>query len=176
MNTKTDLETLAQKVQEGDQEAFGLIYDATFDFVYKYIFFRVRDPEDAKDLTHQIYIEIWKNIGNFNPNRKFKPWIFGFVKFRLIDHYRRYRPTTPLESVTEIGDYTDLEQDTASRLEVDKIQSAILALPEPYQTAIQLRYIQELDYSEIAQITGKKENNLRIIVKRGLEKLRQSLD
>lgn len=170
------LEELAQKAQMGDEEAFGYIYDQTFDFIYKYLLFRVKDPEDAKDLSHQIYLEIWQNLRNFNPQRNFKAWIFGFAKFRLIDHYRRSRPVSSLESVTEISDSTDLEQDTHIKVELDQVKSAVLSLPEPYQTIIQLRYIQDLDYSEIAQIVGKKENNLRILVKRGLEKLRHLLD
>ena len=68
-----------------------------------------------------------------------------------------------------------MEPETAARLDDDKLRGALNQLPEPYQTILQLRYIQELDYPEIAKITHKTENNLRVMVKRGLDKLRVTL-
>lgn len=170
-----NLEQLAVKAQNGDTEAFGALYDATFDLIYNYFHFRVKNPEDAQDLTSQIYLEAWQHIKRFNPDRSFSAWLFGFAKFRLIDFYRRQKPQATLEAVTNISDGTDIESETATRLENTKMVAAVNRLPEPYRTVIQLKYLQELEYSEIAQILGKQENNLRVMVSRGIEKLRQIL-
>lgn len=174
--TQDQLQQLAKEAQSGNPEAFGKLYDATFDTVFKFFLFRVKNQEDAKDLTSQIYMEAWQHLDRFDTDKSFQAWILGFAKFRLIDHYRRMRSTVALDAVTERGDNTDLEVQTADHIESEQLIQAVLGLPEPYQTVLQLRYIQELEYPEIAQAMGKTENHLRVLVKRGLDKLRKLLE
>jgi len=171
-----NLEQLARDAQSGDTEAFGKLYDATFDAVYKFFNFRVKNPADAQDLTSQLYLEAWKNLKRFNPDRSFMAWILGSARFRLIDHYRRQKRNAPLSAVMDQADTTDIEAETATSLENQAIREAILKLSEPYRTVIQLKYISELEYPEIAQIMGKTENNLRVIVNRGLTRLRKIIE
>jgi len=171
-----NLEQLAIRAQTGDATAFGELYDATFDLIYKYFAFRVTSQEDAQDLASQVYLEAWQNLHRFDPSRKFTAWIFGFAKFRLIDHYRRHRGTASLEAVTEQADSSDLEAATTSTVENERLRAAVTRLPEPYQTVLQLHYLQELDYAEIAPILGKTESHLRVLVKRGLDRLRKIIN
>lgn len=174
--TQEQLSKLAQEAQTGNAEAFGQLYDATFDTIFKFFLYRVKNQEDAKDLTSQIYLEAWQHLDRFDCDKSFQAWILGFAKFRLIDHYRKVRPSVSLEAVMETGDDTDLGVQTAESLDNEHLRAAVAQLPEPYKTVLQLRYIQELDYSEIAESMGKTENHLRVLVKRGLDKLRKILD
>jgi RNA polymerase sigma-70 factor (ECF subfamily) len=169
---KTDLTQLAIQAKAGNREAFGELYDATFDLIYKFFAFRVHDPEDANDLTSQVYLEAWQNLSRFDTKRSFSAWIFGFAKFRLIDYYRAHRITASLDAVTNKASTTDLQAETASNLENQRIKAGLNQLAEPYQTVIQLKYLQELEYSEMAKILGKTESHLRVLVKRGLDRLR----
>lgn len=174
--TKEQQSQLARDAQAGNAEAFGQLYDATFDTIYKFFLFRVKNQEDAKDLTSQIYLEAWQHLDRFDPEKSFQAWILGFAKFRLIDHYRKMRPSVSLEAVMEKGDGTDLEVQTADSLDNEQLRAAVAQLSEPYHTVLQLRYIQELEYSEIADAMGKTENHLRVLVKRGLDRLRKLLE
>lgn len=174
--THEQLSKLAKDAQSGNAEAFGELYDATFDTIYKFFLYRVKNQEDAKDLTSQIYLEAWQHLDRFDCDKSFQAWILGFAKFRLIDHYRKVRPSVSLDAVMEKGDTTDLEVQTAESLDNEQLRAAVAQLSEPYKTVLQLRYIQELDYSEIAQTMGKTENHLRVLVKRGLDRLRRILE
>ena len=167
-----DLTQLSIKAKAGDSQAFGELYDATFDLICKYFAFRVHDPADAQDLTSQVYMEAWQNISRFDPKRNFSAWIYGFARFRLIDYYRSHKVTVSLDAVTDRGGTTDLQAETSSNLESQRIKAGLNQLPEPYRTVLQLRYLQELEYPEIAQLLGKTESHLRVQVKRGLERLK----
>ena len=141
--------------------------------IFKFLAFRVRNHEDTNDLTSLTFLEAWKSLPRFNPEKNFSTWIYTIARYKLIDHYRKFRPTVSLDAVTNMGDDTDIQVEMENRAESEQVLTALNQLPELYQTVLNLKLVEELEYSEIAEITGKKENNLRIIFKRGLEKLRE---
>ncbi|MDD5605938.1 MAG: RNA polymerase sigma factor [Patescibacteria group bacterium] len=169
------LNQLAEQAQSGNTDAFGQIFDLLSDNIYKFLAFRVKDPEIAKDLTSQTFLEAWQSLKRYNANRSFKTWIFSIARYKLIDHYRSFKPQVSLDAVTDIPDDTDIGVETANALESYAIIDALNHLPEMYQTVLKLKLIEQLEYSEISDITGKTENNLRVIFKRGLDHLRETL-
>lgn len=173
---KTHFNQLAEAAQNGDADAFGHLFDLLSDKIYRFLAFRVRDPEDAKDLTSQVFLEAWQSLRRFDPERSFLTWIFTIARYRLIDHYRKFRPAASLDAVTGVAGDTDIEAETVRHFGIEEVLSAVNKLPELYQTVLKLKFIDELSYSEIAEITGKKENYLRVIVKRGLDKLRNLIN
>ncbi|MFH0905566.1 MAG: RNA polymerase sigma factor [bacterium] len=172
MNT---LDQLAVKAKSGDAGAFGRLFDELSPSIYRFLAFRLNRCEDAQDLTNQTFLEAWQSIRRYDESRSFKTWLFAIARYILIDFYRRQRPKVSLEAVTERPADTDLQADIELTANVGEAIAAINQLPELYQTTLKLRYIEELEYAEIAQITGKTENSIRVIVKRGLDKLRNSL-
>lgn len=167
---------LANKAKAGDQEAFGQIFDILSDSIYKFLSFRMPNPEDAKDLTSQVFLEAWQGIHRFDGKRSFKTWLFSIARYTLIDFYRAHRQVASLDTVMEMADATDLEAETNTKSDFELVASALDRLPELYQTILKLRFLQELEYTEIAEVTGKTENSVRVIVKRGLDKLKSILN
>ncbi len=158
--------------QAGDTEAFGRVYDLFIDRIYRFIRFRVRDEEEAKDITQQVFMEAWQSLPRFQLHRPFSAWLFAIARFRLIDHYRRYRPSASLEAVTNLTDGTDLGADIGNRLEAERLMQSLQYLPELLRTVVELRLVHQLDYEEIGQLLGKKPATLRVAFKRGLDQLR----
>jgi len=169
------LNKLAIDAQNGDDQAFGQIFDEISDRIYGFLAFRVQNSEDAKDLTSQTFLEAWQSLSRFNSKKSFLTWIFTIARYKLIDYYRRFRPTVSLDAVMNRDGNTDIQMETENRVESEQVLTALNQLPELYQTVLKLKLIEELEYPEIAEITGKNENNLRVIVKRGLDKLRSNL-
>ncbi len=169
------LNKLAEQAQNGDTDAFGQIFDVLSNDIYRFLAFRVRNPEDAKDITSQVFLEAWQSLPRFNPQKSFLTWIFSIARYRLIDHYRAFRPTASLDAVINLAGNTDIEAETERNLSANQVLQALDKLPELYQTVLKLKFVQELEYGEIADITGKTESNLRVIVKRGLDRLRKEL-
>lgn len=172
---ESQLTALAEAAQGGDKDAFGEIFDLMSPPIYRFLASRLSDPATAQDILGQVFLEAWQSLPRYNTKRPFKTWIYTIARYRLIDYFRRYRSTVSLEAVTERSATTDLEEESAVRSEFDSVLLALSDLPEMYQTVLRLKYIEELDYSEIAQVTGKSEASLRVIVKRGLDKLKISI-
>jgi len=171
----SQLQTLATAAQEGDEGAFGQIFDLMSDPIFRFVAARLNDREAARDIVSQVFLEAWKSLPRYNPKLPFRAWLYTIAKYRLIDHYRAHHSTVSLEAVTDRAGVTDLSAENETASEVDSMLMVLSTLPELYQTVIRLKYLSELDYSEIAKITGKSENSLRVIVKRGLDKLREQL-
>ncbi|AKM84907.1 MAG: RNA polymerase sigma factor RNA polymerase sigma-70 factor, ECF subfamily [candidate division Kazan bacterium GW2011_GWA1_50_15] len=171
-----EINQLARAAKEGDSGAFGQLFDELSDSVYRFLTFRLRDDEQAKDLLSQIWLEAWQSLRRYNPDRSFRTWLFAIARYNLIDHYRRYRPTVSLDAVINRSGSTDIEAEVELADEMARVVDNIDQLPELYQTVLKLKFVEELEYPEIAEITGKTENHLRVIVKRGLDKLRANYE
>lgn len=167
------LNQLAIKAQSGDTEAFAQIFDILSDSIYRFLAFRVQNKEDAEDLTSQVFLEAWQGIKRYDGKRPFKTWIFSIARYSLIDFYRGHKSTVNLDAVIDLPDKTDIEADVATATEMERVIAHLNHLPELYQTILKLKFIDQLEYAEIATMTGKTENSIRVIVKRGLDKLRQ---
>ena len=163
---------LAIKAKSGDAESFGKIFDILSDSIYRFLAFRVKNKDDAEEMTNQVFLEAWQGINRYDGKRSFKTWVFTIARYTLIDFYRKHRSTVDLEAVTELSDNTDIQADISTQSEVEIALAELNRLPELYQTVLELRFLEELEYSEIAIVTGKTENSVRVIVKRGLDKLR----
>ncbi|HDQ22417.1 MAG TPA: sigma-70 family RNA polymerase sigma factor [Candidatus Uhrbacteria bacterium] len=169
--TDKEIKDLILKAQKGDQEAFAQIYDLFFERIYKYNFFRTKDAEEAEDLTSLVFLKAWQNLARYKikPQAKFSTWLFQVARYTLIDHYRKQRKELPLEEVKEqkIISASAIE----IKAEVEEVRNYIRLLPESYQTVINLRYFENLDYKEISLIMGKTQVSVRVLLHRAIKKL-----
>jgi len=170
------LNRLAAKAKKGDQAAFAQLFDLLADPIYRFLAFRLNNPEDAKEMASQVFLEAWQGLARYDPKRSFKAWIFSIARYTLIDFYRRHRAESGLDTVTELAGPTDIQAEVGTKTEIEQVLQEVNRLPELYQTVLKLKFVEELDYAEIAELTGKTKNSLRVIVKRGLDKLRDNLN
>ena len=60
---------LVLQAQDGDAEAFGQLYDAYMERIYRFIYFRVDDQQTAEDITSQVFLKAWSNLHRFRFSR-----------------------------------------------------------------------------------------------------------
>ena len=60
---------LVRRSMHGDSGAFAHLYDAYFDRIYRYIYFRVVDDEVAEDISSQVFLKAWEKIGSYQPGQ-----------------------------------------------------------------------------------------------------------
>ena len=172
-----DLDLIVQKWMKGDHHAFESLYDTFADSVYRYIFFKVGDF-DAEDLTELVFLKVWEARSSYNPDKSaFKTWLFTIARNIVIDFYRSNKETLPLNEAIDIEN-TDLEgpkQFAHKNIEEQGMKEALSNLEENYREVITLRYIEDLSYSEIADLLEKTESAIRVLHFRGLKKLKQVL-
>ncbi|MCW5908670.1 MAG: sigma-70 family RNA polymerase sigma factor [Chitinophagales bacterium] len=157
-----DLELVA-KAKEGDQAAFGKLMSRYRESIFFMVLKMVHNRDDAEDLTIEAFGKAFNNIGNYSADFAFSTWLFKIATNNCIDHIRKKRlQTTSLEqtTTTEEGEITpiavkdhnpDPEQSMMKDQRAAKIRSAIEKLSPKYRTLIELRYLDELAYEEIAE-------------------------
>ncbi len=173
-----DLKALVRLAKNGDTEAFGSIYDELVTPVYRYIFYRV-DQQIAEDLTEDVFLKAWQNIKKYKEASKtpFSSWVFKIAHNLVCDYYRKSETTFEInENLPSTQD--DLNPSTKINIKFNqiKLRQAINKLPENFQQVIVLKYINEMDNSEISKATGRSEGSIRTIQFRALKQLRVLLE
>ena len=164
-----EIKEIVRQAQTGNQEAFGQIYNLFFERIYKFIFFRTKQKEEAEDLASLVFLKVWQNLKKykFQNDAKFSTWLFQITRFTLIDFYRRQKPQVSLENIGELRDLDKLFVET----QINEVKERLLLLPEKYQTVITLKYFEDLSHKQIAEIMGKTSTGVRVMLHRALKKL-----
>jgi RNA polymerase sigma factor (sigma-70 family) len=156
-----DLE-LVDKAKAGDQASFEILMKRYHDSIFYMVLKMVHNRDDAEDLTMEAFGKAFNNISNYSADFAFSTWLFKIATNNSIDFIRKKKlMTTSLErtSATEDGETTPIavkdhsanpEESMVKEQRAAKIRSAIEQLSPKYRSLIELRYLDELSYEEIA--------------------------
>jgi RNA polymerase sigma-70 factor (ECF subfamily) len=172
-----EIELLVNRAAGGDIEAFGRIYDLYADRIYRHIYYRTSNIEDARDLTQEVFVKAWQGLPKYKRTKTpFLGWLFTISHNRVIDYYRTKKDHAYLNNEL-------IMEDTARSPEIlaegqftqQEVRRAILQLPEAQQQVIIMNFIEGFEYNEIAAALRKTEGNIRVITHRALRKMREIL-
>lgn len=176
--------TLVERAQQGDTEAFGLIYDRYVDTVFRFIYFRVGNRPLAEDLTSDTFLRALKRISSFTwQGRDLGAWLVTIARNLVADHFKsgRYR----LETLTGSGVLDTDEQDRGpegnpAEAVVDHITNvalltAVKKLNPEQQECIVLRFLQQRSVAEVAKAMGKNEGAIKALQYRAVRALARDL-
>ncbi len=155
---------LVERVQSGDQAAFGLLVSKYQRRLLRLVMRLVRDHAEAEDVTQEAFIKAYRALPGFRGESAFYTWLYRIgintAKNWLVAHRRRMPTLSDVTSDTA-ADFDDgglLRDDaTPEHLLMSKqigetVNAAMDALPEDLRTAIAMREIEGLSYEEIAQV------------------------
>ncbi|MRR50068.1 MAG: RNA polymerase sigma factor RpoE [Rhodocyclaceae bacterium] len=157
-------QVLVERVQSGDQRAYGLLVSKYQRKLLRLVSRLVRDPAEAEDVVQEAFIKAYRALPGFRGDSAFYTWLYRIgvntAKNWLVSQGRRVPTSTDLSS-EDAEDYGESElltdADTPERMLASKqmaatVNAAMDALPEDLRTAVSLREIDGLSYEEIAQI------------------------
>jgi RNA polymerase sigma-70 factor (ECF subfamily) len=175
--TSAHIDHLVNRAIEGDGGAFGSLYDVYLSRIYRHVFYRVGNTEDAEDITQQTFVKAWKAIGRYKKTSSpFLAWLMKISHNLVIDHYRAKKDKIYLNSEIDITNPgPGPEQIAEANYTQQQLRKVILLLPEEQQQVILMSFIEGFSYSEIAAALGKREGNIRVIVHRALKRMRELL-
>ncbi len=111
------------------------------------------NSEDAQDATQETFIRVFRSLDKYDPGRSFSAWLYRIATNEALRIIEKRHPAVDIENcpealsmlADEYIDYTDIAAVT--------LQKAILSLPRKQMLTFNLRYYDELSFSEIAEIT-----------------------
>lgn len=160
----------------GDVDSFIRLYRAHVRLIYRYVLARTGNAQDAEDVTAQVFERAWQSIRRYKPQGTFKSWLFAIAQHTLADHYRRRRTAAaPLHELSEtLLDSSATPEDGALLSEeMRQVVHLISELPQEQQEILELRFLGDLSYAEIATVTGKGESAVKMMAYRALEDIRK---
>jgi RNA polymerase sigma-70 factor (ECF subfamily) len=172
-----DERSLVRQARQGDANAFGLLYDAYVDRLYRFIYYRVSDVPLAEDLTSKVFLKAWENLPNYRyQGLSFGAWLFSIARNTVIDHYRTARQEPSLESVGPVTDESiDLERSLNESLQSDALAEALRQLTDEQREVLVLKFIIGYTTEEIARLMKKRPGAVRALQMRGLQALERIL-
>ncbi|TAL19765.1 RNA polymerase sigma factor [Patescibacteria group bacterium] len=161
-----------------DAGAFGRLYDAYVQRIYRFIFFKVPSAEEAQDLTSETFLKLWQHLEQGKPVRNFNALTYGIARNLVADYYRSQgkKPVAELdeETLSVLPDVKALAK-LEKTAELSQVLSALKLLKDEYREALIMRYLDGLTPTEIAPVLGKSSGAVRVILHRSLETLRALL-
>lgn len=168
-------EQLAKSGKEGDRKAFEELIDRYYVRVFYITRGILRDEERAGDATQETFLRMVEKIDQYNPDRRFFPWLYRIAANVSINQIRRSsRQATPL-SPQDIAMMTACsEEDMVGGTEdAEKISSIIRGLPDEYRSVVTLKLLEDLETSDIARMLDISPNLVRVRLHRGIALIRR---
>lgn len=182
---QSDLQILANEIQQVvraqyEPVAFANIYDHYFPDVYKYVLYRVRDPQLADDLTAQTFERAMRDLRDYDVKRgEFGAWLFGITRNVINQHFRRQKrfQWLPLDWLRSQQSSEPGPEECATINETTAhLLNALARLEDRERDIIALKFAAGLNNRQIADITGLKPNNVGVILYRAVQRLRTILN
>jgi RNA polymerase sigma-70 factor, ECF subfamily len=157
---------LVEDARRGNHDAFGVLVQRYERRLVRVILRFVSDPELAKDLAQETFLRAFVRFSQFDPSRRFGPWLFRIGVNLTFDYLRRKRRRGKWSVFTDYwNSAASGDPETPDpRAELDTRQEVELVLkqvPEKYRTVLVLRDMENFSTSEIAAILNRKEATIR---------------
>lgn len=152
-------------VESSRNEAFNLLLNKYQQKVYWHIRRLVIDHDDTDDIVQEVFIKVWKSLGNFRNDSQLFTWLYRIATNESITFLNRKKQRNNI-SLDESAGY-DLAQTLADCPYFDgdkaqmKLQKALLTLPEKQRLVFNMKYYDDLKYEEISEILGTTVGGLK---------------
>lgn len=161
---------------QGDQEAFGILYERYVTRIYNYIYYRTGNQHDAEDLTARVFIRALRHIENYTDRGlPLSAWLYR-IAHNLVANWHRdnsRRREVPLEEITLVRfGFEHPEMSLLRSEEREGLLKVIHNLPPDRQQLIILKFVEHLSNAEIGQIMGRTEGAVKSLYHRTLITLR----
>jgi len=133
--------------------------------------------DEAADITQEVFIRAWKNLGRLDPSRPVFPWLFRITRNLCINRVKRKSGSEAGLEFPELQPGCEsVERDVMrneSRLEV---RTAVLSLPDNFREIIILKHYDECSYDEMAEILGIPKGTVMSRLFNARKMLKQKLE
>jgi RNA polymerase sigma-70 factor (ECF subfamily) len=185
-----DLSEEKQLVRQAQKapDAFAELYDQYYPKIFGYVLRRTTNLEAAQDITSETFLKALRKLWQFRwRNVPFSSWLYRIATNEINQYFRKaeYKKSISMEELQEQGFELISPHDPESELieaqeklkqyqDFLEIQEKIVRLSAKYQEVIALRFFEQKQINEIAEILGKKEGTVKSLLHRAVEKLRET--
>jgi len=165
------MEQALAQASRGDAAAFESLVREHQGMVFSLAYHFLHDRAAAEDMAQEVFLHLFRNLRSIQTPEHLKFWLRKVASHRCIDHLRGHQPQSSLDDLPEIAD-SKAEGDL---LLEERLRRLVGSLPERARMAVVLRFQEELEYHEIAEIMEIPINTVKSNLQRALALLRGKL-
>lgn len=171
---------LIQEAVRGSQPAFRAIVEANQGFVYAVAFRFVNDPQEAEDITQEVFVRLWKNLHTYKQEVKLTTWLYKIVTNRCLDflksrHGRQRKNKVEIDQTHFVQDQSTPEKEFQQQ-ELSKIIYAAADELTPKQKAVfMLRDLEGLSPDEVSEVLSMSLGNVKSNLFHARQKMTEKL-
>ena len=188
---EVDWAIVVRRCLDGDSTAWAELVRAQHRRVYSLCYRFTGSSHDAEDLTQEVFLKVYGNLGSFDLTRgSFPTWLTTLTRNLLVDHFRRGRQQRATDSLDagwedsselqisdRLADQKPSPHQHAAAREIERmVQQALTKISPELREAVILRDLQDLDYKEIAQVLRIPEGTVKSRISRGRAELARLLE
>ncbi len=163
---------LAALAKAGDREAFAILIERHYDFIYKVAYQWCAHKNDAEDITQEVCLKLAKALKNYQASAKFTSWLYRIIINSVRDmqrsRFRMNRRHNALKHITQHNMPANQEEETS----LMQIWQAVRQLPQKQCDAVLLVYAQELTHAQAAKILEVKESTVSTYIMQAKKSLK----
>lgn len=174
INQNDDSELIAAYQKSGDLEALGTLYNKYMHLVFGVCFNYFKDEEQSKDAVMQIFEELVLKL-KMHQVQNFKSWLHVLTRNHCLMALRKSakNPTVALEdNFVENEDFVHLDIEDAKETQLSVMEKCMETLSEEQRKSVELFYLQEKCYKEVADITGYDMLKVKSYIQNGKRNLK----
>jgi RNA polymerase sigma-70 factor (ECF subfamily) len=157
-----------EQARAGDSAAVGVLYEHYVDRIYRYIVLKIGDPQEAEDLTGQVFVRMIEAISNFQwQGVSFQSWLYRIAHNLVVDHLRQRarRPQVALEPLegTLLSDGDDPYTWAEAADFREHLRGALGRLTELQAQVIALKFGGGLSNAEVGRVLGRSEGAVKAL-------------
>ncbi len=185
VSEQTSDESLCRRVASGDPAAFDLLVSRHQGRAYRLAWSLVRDAEDARDLSQEAFLRVYRTAETFRGEAKFSTWFYRILVNLCLDHRRRGRWWRRLVSGQDGDPSATLERQPAPAGDpvdalgqaqlMGRVWSEVDRLPTQQRAALVLQVQEGLTTGEIAAVLACSEATVRVHLHRAIGSLRKTM-
>jgi RNA polymerase sigma-70 factor (ECF subfamily) len=173
------------RIKNGDDLAFEELVRKYQNYIFRLAFSMVKDEEDAKELTQEVFIKVYTSIRGFTGRASLSTWLYRITYNLCLDYLKKNKKkrllTQSLDDKENVellfiraDTHTPEEALEAAEIRAD-IKEGLKTLPQEQQILVEFKDILGLSYEEILEITGLKAGTLKSRLFRGRMTLKNYL-
>ena len=171
-------EFLLYEIQQ-NPEAFTILYRRYLPRVYRYLYFKTGDVDEAEELTSQVFLAALEGMPRYQHRGYFATWLFSIARRKAADFYRT-RYTQPRIKIAQSTTLGDPEDDPLTRViareNIEKLNELLSLLNDHEREILRLRFSAKLQFSEIAALLKRKPSTIKMAYYRLLARLASKME
>ena len=181
-----DEKELIRQAKSGNLKAYEEIIGLYEKKVFSTIYYMVKNDNEVEDIAQEVFIKIYKNLGNFKEESSLYTWIYRITVNVCIDEFKKRKKVVYLDEKIDTKDgevELQLSDDSKSPTDIaedndlkDKLEKCIKKLPESQRMMIILRDIKSFTYMEIAEIMKMNLGTVKSKINRARASLKELLE